>query len=91
MLFRSKNSTSPEIVDRNFTRLTEADKKFYAGCYVNASIRLYPWGKPGGKYGCGISASLRAIQFHSDGESLGSSKVNLDAELERLEDDLDAL
>ena len=79
---KAKNSTSPEIVDRNFTRLTEADKKFYAGCYVNASIEL--WIRDN-KYGKRINASLRGVQFVKDGEPFSGGGVAVDDEFEALE------
>lgn len=77
----------PAIVDSDrVTPLTEESGKIYGGCYVNASIRLYAWGPNTG--GCGVSADLRAISFHSDGPALGGSgPVDTESEFAGLPDD----
>lgn len=70
MYLVSSRKNRPSVVDRDLTPLTAQDPKPYAGCYVNASIRLYAWThKTGGK---GVSAELRAVQFVNDGESFGA-------------------
>lgn len=73
--------TRPAVVDRQMNPLTEEDGMVYAGCYVNASIRL--WGQDN-KFGKRINAELRAIQFVKDGESFGAAPVKAEEEFEPL-------
>lgn len=78
-------NSRPVVVDRDLTPLAMSDAKPYAGCYVNATIRLYAWEhKTGGR---GVSASLRAVQFVKDGESFGAGPVNAEDEFDSLMDD----
>jgi len=53
----------------------EADSPIYAGCHVNAKVRL--WAQDN-KYGKRINGELVAIQFHSDGDPLDGSYVSED-------------
>lgn len=87
MFIPASNTKRPVVVDRDLTPLTADDSKPYAGCYVNATIRLFAYDhKTGGK---GVSASLRAIQFVKDGESFGAGPVNAEDEFEAVTDDVD--
>lgn len=80
MFVGARNSKRPVVVDRDLTPLTKDDSKPYAGCVVNATIRLFAFDhKTGGK---GVSASLRAVQFVKDGESFGAGPVNAEEEFE---------
>ena len=62
------------VVDRDLTPLSATDGKPYAGCYVNASIRL--WAQDN-KYGKRVNAQLRAVQFCGDGEPFGAGGANV--------------
>lgn len=85
MFINAKNKKRPVVVDRDLTPLTSDDSKPYAGCYVNANVRLFAYDhKTGGK---GVSASLRSIQFVKDGESFGAGPVNAEDEFEKMEVD----
>lgn len=53
----------------------EEDNAIYAGCYVNAKVRL--WAQDN-RYGKRINAELVAIQFLKDGEPLDGSYVSVD-------------
>lgn len=87
MFVSARNAKRPVVVDRDLTPLTKEDTKPYAGCYVNATIRLFAYDhKTGGK---GVSASLRAVQFVRDGESFGAAPVNAEEEFEAVTDDVD--
>lgn len=67
MLYISaRNKTRPLVVDIDKAILNQADGKPYAGCYVNASIELWPQDN---KYGKRINASLRGVQFLRDGDA----------------------
>jgi hypothetical protein len=87
MFVGARNAKRPVVVDRDLTPLAADDTKPYAGCYVNATIRLFAYDhKTGGK---GVSASLRAVQFVKDGESFGAGPVDAEQEFEKVEDDVD--
>jgi ssDNA-binding protein len=80
----SKNR--PAVVDRDPTiAISEADGKIYAGCYVNAVIRLFAYDhKVGGK---GVSADLKCVQFVKDGESFGAGHVDPTQEFNNISDE----
>lgn len=83
MFIGARNAKRPVVVDRDLTPLAATDPKPYAGCYVNATVRLFAFDhKTGGK---GVSASLRAVQFVKDGESFGAGPVDAEQEFEKLD------
>lgn len=61
------------VVDRDMTPLVEEDGKPYAGCYVNAVIRL--WAQDN-NFGKRINAQLQGVQFSRDGEAFGDKPFN---------------
>ena len=67
---KAADTSPPQVVDHDLTPLRAGSSRPYAGCYVNATVRLYGWNNPKG--GIGISANLRAVQFYRDGEAFGS-------------------
>lgn len=73
----AKSDRRPVVVDTDMTPLVEDDRKPYGGCYVDATVRLFAWKHATGGYG--VSADLRAVRFHSDGESFGGG-APIDAE-----------
>lgn len=85
MFVGARNAKRPVVVDRDLTPLTADDSKPYAGCFVNATVRLFAFDhKTGGK---GVSMSLRAVQFVKDGESFGAGPVDAEQEFEKMEVD----
>lgn len=87
MFINASEVRRPVVVDRDLTPLTKDDPKPYAGCYVNATIRLFAYDHAKG--GKGVSAALRAVQFVKDGESFGAGPVNAEEEFEEVSDDVD--
>ena len=87
MYLTAKNKKRPTIKDRDTSTLTEADEKPYGGCYVNASVEL--WAQDN-KWGKGIRASLRGVQFYKDGDQFTAGSVASDDEFEDLGDGADA-
>ncbi len=80
MFVSAKETRRPIVVDGDLTPLTKDDTRPYAGCYVNATIRVFAYEhKTGGR---GVSAALRAVQFYKDGESFGAGPVNAEDEFE---------
>lgn len=87
MFVNASETRRPVVVDRDMSPLTKDDPRPYAGCFVNATIRLYAYDhKTGGK---GVSAALRAIQFYKDGESFGAGPVNAEDEFEPVSESAD--
>jgi len=54
---------------------SEENSPIYAGCFVNAKVRL--WGQDN-TYGKRVNAELVSIQFACDGEPLDTSYVSVD-------------
>lgn len=87
MFVRSSSDKRPVVVDRDLTPLTKDDPKPYAGCFVNATIRLFAYEHPTG--GRGVSCGLRAVQFVKDGESFGAGPVKAEDEFTAVSDDME--
>ncbi len=88
VMFVAANETRrPAVVDRDLTPLTKDDPKPYAGCVVNATVRVFAFDHPTG--GKGVSMALRAVQFVKDGESFGAAPVDVATEFEPVTDDMD--
>lgn len=85
MFIAGRTHKRPSVVDRKLVTLTEEDGKPYAGCYVNATIEIYPYYHS--KSGPGVTASLRAVQFVKDGDPFGEKPVDAAKEFEDLGDD----
>lgn len=74
MFVSASSDKRPVIVDTDPTvALVEADGKPYAGCTINASIRL--WAQDN-QFGKRINAQLTGIQFVEDGEAFGDAPLN---------------
>jgi len=84
MFITASRKTRPAVVDRQVNPVTEDDGVIYAGCYVNATIRLWVQDN---KFGKRVNAELRAVQFVKDGESFGAGPVNAEDEFGTIEDE----
>lgn len=72
--FSARNKMQPPCVDRNpAVVLTKASGRPYAGCYVNAAIRL--WAQDN-NFGQRINAQLQTVQFSGEGEAFGEAPVD---------------
>ncbi|MCR9236186.1 MAG: DUF2815 family protein [Alphaproteobacteria bacterium] len=72
----SANSKGKPLViggDGSTVISSEEDSPIYAGCYVNAKVRL--WAQDN-KFGKRINSELVAVQFFKDGEPLDGSYVS---------------
>tara|TARA_R110000822_G_scaffold4665_2_gene20120 strand:+ start:172 stop:699 length:528 start_codon:yes stop_codon:yes gene_type:complete len=65
MSFKASSQKRPMVLDRDKSSLAEEDNRLYAGCYVNASVELWPQNN---EYGKRINANLLAVQFFKDGK-----------------------
>jgi hypothetical protein len=72
------------VVGADMSPLTEEDGKPYAGCFVNASIRLWAQDNEWGKR---VNAQLRAVQFFKDGEPFGEKPADPEKEFEDVSGD----
>lgn len=75
VFFAARSAKRVPVVDTDKTPLTEEDNVFYAGCYVNALVRV--WAQDN-NYGKRINFALQAVQFVRDGEAFGEGVVNVD-------------
>lgn len=82
MFISSSSSRRPPVVDRDLSPLTETDTKPYAGCFVNATVRLWVQDN---QYGKRVNAELRAVQFAKDGEAFGATAADPNSEFSALE------
>jgi Txe/YoeB family toxin of Txe-Axe toxin-antitoxin module len=84
MFISARCDRRPQVVNRDMSPLVEDDGKPYAGCYVNATVRL--WAQDN-KFGKRINAQLRAVQFVKDGAPFGEGTVDVSKEFEALPDE----
>ena len=84
MFISAARKTRPAVVNRDVSPITEEDGVIYAGCYVNATVRLWVQDN---KWGKRVNAELRAVQFVKDGESFGAGPVNPEDEFEAVSGD----
>ena len=82
MYLSSGGKSRPLVLNTDKTPLTEDDGKPYAGCYANVSIDLWAMDN---QYGKRVNASLRGVQFVSDGEAFGGGGAASADEFEELE------
>jgi len=68
----ARGKQRPLVLNSDKSPLTAADGKPYAGCFVNASIELWPQDN---NYGKRVNAQLRGVQFLRDGDAFGGGGV----------------
>lgn len=76
MYISASSKKRPTVIDRDKTPLAEADGRPYAGCYVNAVVRVWVQDNQFGKR---INAELMGVQFVKDGEAFGAAPLSDDA------------
>lgn len=67
----AQENAAPTVIDRDRTPLSAKSGRPYAGCFVNASIELWPQDN---NYGQRVNAQLRGIQFYADGDSFSAGR-----------------
>lgn len=75
MYLTTSSKTRPMILDRNRGQLVEADGRPYAGCYVDAIVRIWVMDNQFGKK---VNCELRGVQFVKDGEPFGAGPLDVD-------------
>lgn len=86
MALTAKNSTRPLVIDRDKSPLTESDGKPYAGCYVNGTVDVFCYDKPGN----GVSFSLSGVQYVRQGDAFGGGRPASPDDFDDLGDGADA-
>lgn len=75
MFINASSGKKIPVVDTDWTPLDIESDKPYAGCYVNASLRLWAqdneWGKK-------VNCALRAVRFIEDGDPFGEAPLSED-------------
>jgi hypothetical protein len=64
----ARSKTRPLVLDRDKSPLSMTDGKPYGGCYVNVSLDL--WAQDN-NFGKRVNASLKGVQFDSEGDAFG--------------------
>lgn len=70
--------------DGKFPRLSEDE--VYAGCYVNAIVRIYAYDGSKGDNPDRVNATIEVVQFKRHGEAFGASSVDADNAMDEDED-----
>lgn len=83
----AQENARPTVIDQNKSPLTVRDGKPYAGCYINASIDLWPQDN---KYGKRINAQLRGVQFLRDGDAFSAGRPADSDEFEEVAEGADS-
>lgn len=83
----SRNKARPLIIDRDKSPLTQSDGKPYAGCYVNATIDIWPQAN---KWGKRVNATLSGVQFYKDGDAFTGAPPATPDDFEDLAEGADA-
>lgn len=82
----ASRKTRPAVVDRDpAIPVTEADGKVFAGCYVNAVIRLWVQDN---RFGKRVNAELLCVQYYREGEAFGAGKVNAEEEFRKIDEEV---
>ena len=66
---RNEDAGRPLVIDQGKNPLAASDGKPYAGCFVNASVDLWPQDN---KHGKTVRATLMGVQFAKDGDAFGA-------------------
>lgn len=70
-----QENAPPALVDRDpNVNLKRTDGKLYAGCFVNAVVRI--WAQDDPAFGKRLNCSLEAVQWHEHGEPFGATPVD---------------
>lgn len=84
---RDQSKGRPLVLDQFKNPLVAADGKPYAGCYVNATVEIWPQDN---KYGRAIRCTLLGVQFLRDGDSFGGGTAPSPDDFEALAAGADA-
>lgn len=83
----ASNASRPTVIDRDKTPLIAADGRPYAGCYCIFNVEIWAMDN---KWGKRVNATLRGVQFHSDGDAFSASAPASSDEFEDLGTGADA-
>jgi hypothetical protein len=91
---RDEKDGAPSVVDADHNPkagkphfLTIRDGRPYAGCHVNATVRIWAWDNANGQ---GVSCTIVGVQFHSDGDAFSATPQASDEGFDDLTSGADA-
>lgn len=86
MIVSARNVKKPRLLGIDKEDLHESDGVLYAGCRVDAIVRV--WAQDN-KFGKRVNCSLEAVRFRADGEAFGAAPIDPDEfeDIEGGEDD----
>jgi hypothetical protein len=83
MSLKAGSNRRVTLIDRDKTPVVEEDEKFYAGCFVNASVDFWvqdnQWGKR-------VNCNLAGVQFYDHGEAFGAGAVDATDDFDDVDD-----
>lgn len=88
MYISARSDKRQPVVDNRKIPMDESDPRMFAGCYVNAVVRL--WAQDN-KYGRRINASLGPVQYAKPGKPFGGSFIDPDKAFSELPDSEEAV
>lgn len=80
----ARSKIKPRVVDQKNEELTAADGLPYGGCFVNASVAIWPMDNQFGKRVC---TTLRGVQFVRDGDAFSAGRPAGEDEFDEVEGD----
>lgn len=84
MFISTSSKTRPGVVDQRLQSLAEDSGKPYAGCFVNATVRV--WAQDN-QFGKRLNWELCNVQFVRDGEPFGEKRVAAEKEFTEIAED----
>lgn len=88
MYVSARSEKRQPVVDNRKIAMSEDDPRMYAGCYVNAVVRL--WAQDN-KYGKRVNASLGPVQYVRPGKPFGGTFIDPDTAFTELPDSEEAV
>lgn len=74
IVITASSDKRPHVLNRDVAPVDDGERQApYAGCYVNAALRVFAYSHPVG--GKGISCDLKGVQFDGDGEPFGEAPL----------------
>jgi hypothetical protein len=86
LAIRTKSYVRPLVINRDRSPVTEADGVLYSGCYVTIIFEFFGYDK----VNKGLSAGMRGVQFHHDGDSFAGGRAANTDEFDDLGDGTDS-
>ena len=83
MALHTSNKIQPKLLNRDKSPIIEDKGELYSGCYVVCSVDVYAYDNDFGKF---VSATLRGVQFMTNGDAFTGGGPVKDDEFDDLAD-----